>query len=104
MITWAFTLIRLYMDITNSAKLLPKKRLFIIHGSMLSAYLILCALAQVLANIRIRTNNLNKKNIVSGIIDIQFDLESLLEVATFYLVVKMMLPLTKEDKETRSKF
>ena len=61
---------------------------------MLSAYLILCAIAQILANIRHRTDNSNQRNIVNGVINIIFDLESLLEVATLYLVVKMILPLS----------
>jgi hypothetical protein len=35
---WAWTLIRLYKDITHSEKLLPNKRIFFIHGSLLTIY------------------------------------------------------------------
>ena len=38
---WAWILIRLYKDIEHSEKLLPNKRIFILHGSLLSVYLLL---------------------------------------------------------------
>ncbi len=37
-VAWAWTLIRLYKDITHSEKLLPNKRIFFIHGSLLTIY------------------------------------------------------------------
>ena len=33
-----------------------------------------------------------------------FATQCLIEMTTFFLVVRMMLPITKLDKETRSKF
>ncbi len=38
---WAWILIRLYKDIEHSEKLLPNKRIFILHASLLSVYLLL---------------------------------------------------------------
>jgi hypothetical protein len=48
MVGWAWTLIRLYRDIDHSEKLLPNKRIFILHGSLLGAYLVLFAMTQLL--------------------------------------------------------
>ena len=45
---WAWTLIRLYKDIKHSEKLLPNKRIFILHGSLLTIYLLLYALCEIL--------------------------------------------------------
>jgi hypothetical protein len=36
--TWAWTLIRLYRDVSHSEKLLPNKRIFLIHGALLTIY------------------------------------------------------------------
>ena len=40
-VAWAWTLIRLYKDIAHSEKLLPKKRIFLIHGSLLTIYFLI---------------------------------------------------------------
>ena len=48
LIAWAWTLMRLYKDIQHSEKLLPKKRIFKLHGYLLTAYFLLLPLAQVL--------------------------------------------------------
>ncbi len=37
-VAWAWTLIRLYKDIIHSEKLLPNKRIFLIHGALLTIY------------------------------------------------------------------
>jgi len=41
---WAWTLIRLYKDFKGTEKLLPKKRVFILHGVLLTLFLLLDAL------------------------------------------------------------
>lgn len=38
---WACALIKLYREVKHSEKLLPDKKLFILHGSLLTVYLIL---------------------------------------------------------------
>ena len=48
LLTWAWTLIRLYKDIKQSEKLLPKKRILILHGSLLTRYLLISVLSQIL--------------------------------------------------------
>ena len=37
-VAWAWTLIKLYREIAHSEKLLPNKRIFLIHGSLLTVY------------------------------------------------------------------
>jgi hypothetical protein len=37
-VAWVWTLIRLYKDIAHSEKLLPNKRVFFLHGSLLTIY------------------------------------------------------------------
>ena len=50
------------------------------------------------------TQNHNRYLISRGIVDILFATQCIIEMSTFFYVVKMMLPITKNDKETRSKF
>ncbi len=47
MIVWGCSLIKLYRDVAHSKKLLPNKFLFIIHGSLLSAYIIVLILSDI---------------------------------------------------------
>ncbi len=42
--------------------------------------------------------------ILYGIYYILFAIANLLEITTFFLVIKLMLPITPSEKETRSKF
>jgi len=44
MITWGWTLHKLYRNTVHSEKLLPDKRLFILHGSLLAFWLLMQAL------------------------------------------------------------
>ena len=41
LIAWAWSLFRLYRDIKHSEKLLPDKQIFILHGGLLTGYLII---------------------------------------------------------------
>ena len=104
MLAWACTLIRLYKDIEHSEKLLPNKRIFIQHGSLLFGFLFLYALDQTMFLIAKNSDNYNTFLILTGICDIFISIESLLEMMTFFLVVKLMLPITPSDKDRRSKF
>jgi hypothetical protein len=42
--------------------------------------------------------------ILKGITDILFSISALVEMMTFFLVVKLMLPITPSEKEKRSEF
>ncbi len=101
---WAWTLIRLYKDIKHSEKLLPNKRIFIQHGYLLTGYMLLGALLQINFYVFNRTENIDTYLILRGVNDILIAMSDLLETMTFFLVVKLMLPITPSDKEKRSKF
>ena len=46
-VAWAWTLIKLYWDVAHSEKLLPNKRIFIIHGSLLTVYILIYLAAYI---------------------------------------------------------
>lgn len=48
--------------------------------------------------------DIETKYILRGINDLFYCLISLLEMLTFFLVVKLMLPITDSGKENRQKF
>jgi hypothetical protein len=104
MLGWAWTLVRLYKDIDHSTKLLPNKRIFIIHGCFLAFYLLVAAVIALITYWFEHTENVDTVLTLLGINDLLASLGDLLEVLTFFLVVKLMLPITQSDKENRSKF
>lgn len=104
MLVWGGTLLKLYRDIDHSRKLLPNKRVFILHGSILSVYVLLFSTSQILQAWLHHTPENNTKLIFSGICDLLICPENALELLTYFLVVKLMLPTTQYDKEKRSKF
>ena len=106
MLTWGWTLIRLYRDIEHSEKLLPNKHIFILHGSLLTGYLLLFALTQLITYVVKHSENEVSYpiQILEGVFWILTSIEQLLSVSTFFLVIKLMIPITPSDKEKRSKF
>ncbi len=54
---WAWTLIRLYKDISYSEKLLPNKRIFLIHGSLLTIYFLVTLAVYICAYFANSTTN-----------------------------------------------
>jgi hypothetical protein len=104
MLMWGYTLKRLYNDVALSKKLLPNKRLFIIHGSLLSAFLVLYALADIFEYIALHSSSSTTEYTLLIIVYLFLCIENLLEMLTFFLVVKLMLPFTRADKENKSKF
>lgn len=104
MLGWAWTLVSLYRNVKHSEKLLPNRRLFHLHGCLLAGYLLIFALAQLLWYWINHTDDLNTYLTLRGILDITMFPETALEFLSFFLVVKLMLPVTPTDKETRSKF
>jgi hypothetical protein len=47
MLAWAWTLVKLYRGVKNSKKLLPNKNVFLLHGSLLTLYLVLESAAAI---------------------------------------------------------
>ncbi len=92
---------RLFKDLNESEKLLPNKRLFKFHGTLMIVYLILLALSVAITIPAIHVNS-GLSKILFGIIDLINDLYSLVEMLTFLLVLKIMLPISQSDKHKRS--
>jgi hypothetical protein len=105
MLGWSWTLVRLYRDVVHSENLLPNKSVFKLHGSLLVAYLLLNILSQILTYWFNQLSFDSNGNLtLRGIDDLLQIFNVLLETLTFFLVVKMTLPITQSEKETRSKF
>ena len=104
-LTWGWSLYKLYRDTTDSDELLPDKRIFILHGSLLTLFLVLQAL-----NIYALWVVLNSKyhskayNDWGGINNLSAFLINLAEALTFGLVINLMLPWRQEHKMAREEF
>ena len=70
LLAWAWTLIRLYKDIEHSDKLLPNKFIFKLHGYLITAYLFLYSLVEIITYTALKFDNIKTKYILSGIYDI----------------------------------
>jgi hypothetical protein len=57
MLAWALTLINLYRDIKHSDKLLPNKRMFLLHGCLLTSYLFIYACNLIMIHVAINTQD-----------------------------------------------
>ncbi len=57
MLAWALTLINLYRDIKHSDKLLPNKRMFLLHGCLLTSYLFIYASNLIMIHVAINTQD-----------------------------------------------
>jgi hypothetical protein len=104
MLVWGYTLKRLYNDVALSKKLLPNKRLFIIHGSLLCSFLTLYALTDIFEYIASHSSNTTTECILLVFCYLFLCINNLLEMLTFFLVVKLMLPFTQKEKENKSQF
>lgn len=56
LLTWAWSLYSLYRDVKHSKKLLPEKKLFILHGSLLASFLVCFLLSTTLWQVANRDN------------------------------------------------
>ena len=98
---WAWTLIRLYRTVANAKDLLPNKKVFILHGSILSTYVIFYTV-----QITVLAYSSNGPQALTGISDLLLAFVDLLELLTFYMVVALMLPFQgiQRKKDQFSKF
>jgi len=79
--------------------------MFILHGILLTGYLLIYALEQIIFYAAEQPmESIDTYLILRGIIDVLIPISNLTEMITFFLVVKLMLPITRSDKEARSKF
>ena len=103
-LAWGCTLIKIYREVKQTKKLLPNKRVFTLHGCLLILYLVFYSAERILTHCALHTHDLTKFYIFAGVVNIMICLRDLTEMATFFLVVKMMLPFTERDKKLRSRF
>lgn len=100
LIAWVASLIKLYRDVKHSEKLLPDKKNFIWHGSLLALYLTLSLAAVIISQIadKMTAVPLNVEIVLVGMILLLVTITSFLEMATFFMVVAMMMPITQKRK------
>ena len=105
MLAWGITLIRLYSNLEHSDKLLPNKGLFKVHACLLIGYLVFLTLRLIISEAAEQSNNkIIQQNILNGTEQITIVIYNTIQMITFFLVVKIMLPITPTDKESRKKF
>ena len=101
-IIWGYTLIRLYKDVKTSEKLLPNKKLFFLHGSLLSLYLILLLtgiLMQRIADNYYEHHEVHKGCVYSVIYIYTVDFADMFLIASFSLVVSMAMPTSTNHQK-----
>jgi hypothetical protein len=105
-------LYRLYKVVDHSKKLLPNKLIFIIHGLLLVIYLLSFSAAQycwytavrAIWKLEVTFDDFERYVTYYGFYYLLQCLSNLMQVLTFSLVIKLMLPITKSERERQSKF
>lgn len=96
LIAWSWALFSLYRDVKHSEKLLPDKKIFLLHGSLLTAFLVLLLAQTIIQEIADKqTTPTYEPYTLYGIVDLLGFIFSCVEMATFYLVVFLMMRITK---------
>lgn len=94
LIAWVVTLIKLYRDVKQSEKVLPNKRVFILHGVVLSAFVLAYALRSIVFTVAdsLYTETYEPYTLF-GIGDLLILTENTTEIVTFFMVIFLILPL-----------
>ena len=96
LVAWAWSLFRLYRDIKHSEKLLPDKKIFILHGSLLIAFLLTLLTQTIILEIAdTQTSGSNAQLVLYGTYNLLGLIYNCIEMATFYLVVHLMMAVTQ---------
>ena len=103
-LTWGWTLHKLYRDTKRSDKLLPKKGIFILHGSLLVLFLLLQALNIYAWPRAVQSATQKAYDDWFGIADLSNFFYNLFEAMTFGLVLFLMLPMGGNQKMKRQEF
>ena len=94
-VIWIVFLFTLFTRVKNSEKLIPNKRLFIMHGVLIFAFLVIYLSSVVLSQ---QANKRSKEGQsylrLKGWAFLISDVANLIEAVTFFLVVLLMLPVT----------
>lgn len=97
---WSCALFKLYRDVNSSKRLLPDKKIFIFHGVLLTAFLILYLVDTIVLQIAYsKPKDSNAQLTLFGVNDLLIMTQQTIEMITFYLVVFLMMPLTKKSKQ-----
>lgn len=95
LVIWGLALIKLYRDVKQSEKILPNKRIFVVHGTLLTFFALSYILEQVLFDKALKSPKDSIKFYrLAGTVDLMTLSTMLIELATFYLVIFMIMPLT----------
>ena len=96
LLVWGWSLFSLYTKIKASRKLLPKKKVFQLHATLLILYLLFYAIYITFLYSTMLKKNLERAHvkIFLGIAYTSIIVCRILGQTTYYLVIKMMLPLT----------
>lgn len=100
---WGYALIKLNRRIKNADKLIPNKRLFMMHGTVLVLYIVWNIVFLVCFSWAYYATG-DKQNILYGIVNISGVFAPFAECAGFWLVLFMMTPITKGQAKKRNEF
>lgn len=104
MIAWGWTLWKLYRDVKNAQQLLPNKRIFQLHASVLVLYLIVF-LAYIIAVQELEKHPSGDSHLVwGGIVYLLLDLDNTTEILIFFLVAFLMNPVTQSLQNRHQQF
>ena len=90
-LTWGWTLFKLYRDTVHSKKLLPNKKIFILHGSLLVLFVLLEVLEFYAYPRVIRASTPKGVDDWWGIYDCSVFLVNFVEALMFLVVLMLML-------------
>jgi hypothetical protein len=90
-VAWGWTLLNLYKNVTNADKILPKKNIFKLHGSLISLFLVFFLLWYI-ADVRAVNTTGNTSLVWFGFQNLFLILQLIFECMTFLLVIFLMNP------------
>ena len=98
-VTWGSTLHKLYKNTEDSKRLLPKKKIFKLHGVLLAITTAFSVINGFTVWKELSTRGRENQNAFYfwfGLSNITFVLTSWFESATFLIVISLMLPVSEE--------
>lgn len=102
-LVWGWTIIKLYRNVTNAGRLLPNKKVFILHGFLMALFLLLQIASIVIGEVGGKASG-NRMYLLFGIFNIVETLTFIVEYVSFFVVVYMMLPFLDYQRRKRLEF
>jgi len=100
LLLWGAALITLYRRVREATKIEPDKRMFIIHGAVIGGNLLFYVIYAMLLQIG-KGRSVDAKLTIDGFANICGIVTNFFEVAGFWLVVYVQIPLTQKQKERK---